>query len=316
MDYLRLSVTDRCNLRCQYCMPEEGIDKKPHEAMLSWEEMHRLCRILVDKGLRKIRITGGEPFVRKDLTFFLKKLARLEPRPDIGITTNGVLLNPHLDELKAVGITRLNISMDSLTPELFHKITRRDEFWNVWKNMLLAVDKGFHVKINMVVQPGLNDHEITDFAKLTKTFPITVRFIEPMPFSGTNNREFEPFSGDDILNRIQSRYELTSDGKAESGVATRFKIPGHEGYLGIINGYSRTFCATCSRLRISAEGQMRTCLYGENVLDLRELLRCGSSDDIIAKAIDNVVQQRFKNGFEAQKSRKTVNFDSMSTIGG
>lgn len=316
IDYLRLSVTDRCNLRCRYCMPEEGIKQVPHENILSWEEMHRLCRILVDHGLRKIRITGGEPLIRKGLSSFLSSFTELLPRPEIGITTNGVLLDRHLDDLKKAGISKLNISLDSLSPETFYKITRRDNYWDTWNSIITAIGEGFDIKINMVIQPGLNDHEIKDFAQLTRSLPITVRFIEPMPFSGTPKENFTEISGYEIKKELEKHFNIQPVDDETGRVANRFKITGHEGFVGIIFAYSRTFCATCSRLRISAQGQMRTCLYGENVLDLRELLRCGSSDEVIINAIDMVLQQRYKNGYEAEKARSGNNFESMSAIGG
>lgn len=316
MDYLRLAVTDRCNLRCRYCMPEEGIKQVPHKNILSWEEMHRLCRILVDHGVRKIRITGGEPLVRKELVPFLESLTELRPRPRIGITTNGVLLDRHLDELKSAGISRLNISLDSLSPETYYEITRRDKYWETWSAIMNAIAADFDIKINMVIQPGRNDHEIEHFARLTRSLPITVRFIEPMPFSGRGGAEFNEFPGHRIKEKLEESFELRPVEDEKGRVANRFRIRGHEGYVGIIYAYSRTFCATCSRMRISAQGQMRTCLYGENVLDLRELLRCGSSDEVIIEAISEVLQHRYKDGFEAEKARSESKFESMSAIGG
>ncbi|MDR8390741.1 GTP 3',8-cyclase MoaA [Aliifodinibius sp. S!AR15-10] len=316
MDYLRLAVTDRCNLRCQYCMPEQGVKHVPHDNILRWEEMLRLCRILVDHGLRKIRITGGEPFVRKDLVPFLAELAKLEPRPQIGITTNGVLLDRYLDQLEEADIKHLNISLDSLSPQIYKKITRRNNFKETWNSLLKAVNRGFNVKTNTVLQPGLNDDEIEDFVKLTKSLPITARFIEPMPFSGSPDHEFQEFSGYKIKERLEKAFDIKPLNKNDSRVATLYKVKGYAGRVGIIFAFSRTFCDSCSRMRISAQGQMRTCLYGQNVLDLRELLRCGSSDKTIINAINNVLQKRFKNGFEAEKHRTKSLFESMSAIGG
>jgi len=288
----------------------------PRENVLSYEEMYRLCRILVDHGLRKVRITGGEPLVRKDLIPFLESLTGLHPQPKIGMTTNAVLLDSHLDDLKSAGITHLNISLDSLSPDTFYEITRRDKFRETWNAILNAVANDFNIKVNVVVQPGLNDHEITDFAQLTRALPITVRFIEPMPFSGSGSSEFEEYSGFKIRKQLEEKFDLQPVNGETGRVADRFAIPGHEGCVGIIFAYSRTFCGECSRMRISAQGQMRTCLYGQNVLDLRELLRCGSSDEVIIKAIDDKLQQRFRDGFEAEKHRNDTVFESMSAIGG
>ncbi len=316
MDYLRLAITDRCNLRCRYCMPAEGVKYVSKENILSWEEMYRICRILVNYGLRKIRITGGEPFVRKGLLPFLGHLTELDPKPVIGITTNGVLLGRYLEDLKATGISRLNISLDSLSPTTFHAITRRDNFKETWRSIIDAVYAGFDIKINMVIQPGINDHEIVDFARLTQSLPITVRYIEPMPFSGTDGDSFQTYPGTKIKDELEQVLGLQSLENNTDTVATQYHIPGAEGTIGIIYAYSRTFCASCSRMRVSAQGQMRTCLYGQNVLDLRELLRCGSSDKIIIQAIHDILQHRFKDGFEAEQHRINSHFESMSSIGG
>ncbi|MDR8390723.1 GTP 3',8-cyclase MoaA [Aliifodinibius sp. S!AR15-10] len=316
MNYLRLAVTDRCNLRCRYCMPEEGVPHVPKENLLSWEENLRLSGIMINHGVTKIRITGGEPFVRKGLTGFLEQLKARYPDLNIGITTNAVLLERHLERLKSAGITSLNISLDSLSPEGFYTITRRDNFHDTWDAIQQAINMGFDIKINMVIQAGLNDHEILDFADLTETLPINVRYIEPMPFSGDLYEDHQSFSFKEIKKELAKKYVLIPDGTAKSGVANQFKIEGHPGKIGIINAYSRTFCATCSRMRVSALGQMRTCLYGENVLDLRELFRCGSPDSVIADAIQKVLNQRFKDGFEAENHRKEKQFESMSAIGG
>lgn len=314
MDYLRLAITDRCNLRCQYCMPAEGVDYVPRKEILTWEEMYRICQILTKYGLKKIRITGGEPFLRKDLPIFLGWLTKLEPKLFIGITTNGTLLNPYLPELKAIGIKHLNISLDTLSADTFYKITRRHQFDKTWESLISAVKMGFEVKINMVIQPGLNDHEIPHFARLTKDLPVTIRFIEPMPFSGCNGQSFADFSGDKILRVLMDSFELRSE--PSDSVATRYQIPGYQGYVGIIYAYSRTFCDTCSRMRISAQGQMRTCLYGQNVLDLRKHLRNEASDEKIYESIYTILQHRFKNGFEAEKNREHSDFESMAHIGG
>ena len=254
--------------------------------------------------------------VRKDLVPFLNSLNELQPRPVVGITTNGVLLDRYLDDLILAGVTYLNISLDSLSPETFYKITRRDHYRETWRAILNALAKKCGIKINMVIQPGLNDHEIENFARLTKSLPISVRFIEPMPFSGTGNQVFKEFPGSKIRAILERSFELQSLEDKTDGVADRYKITGHLGDVGIIFAYSRTFCHTCSRIRISAQGQMRTCLYGGNVLNLRELLRCKSSDDVIAHAIRDAVERRYKNGFEAESAQSESGYQSMSVIGG
>lgn len=297
-------------------MPAEGIDLLPKSSLLSWEEMLRLCLIFTQNGVTKIKITGGEPFVRKGLIDFLSKLKELNPKLDIGITTNGILLDSHLDILKQIGITSLNISLDSLSPDVFFQITRRDFFYETWNAITHALDANFNLKLNVVIQPGLNDHEICDFAALTQNLPLTIRFIEPMPFSGSSYDNHIAFSYLNILSELNSKYELIPSIEQNESVASQFQIPGHIGSIGVINAFSRTFCSTCSRIRLSALGQLKTCLYGEDVLDLRKMIRSGSSDEQMLSAIKVVLNQRYKDGYEAEKHRQSHPFESMSTIGG
>lgn len=316
MDYLRLAVTDRCNLRCQYCMPAQGMEFAHRSEVLTWDEMERLCRIFVDAGVRKIRITGGEPFARQGLTGFLAQLQGFDSRPDIGITTNGTLLAHHLEQLQAIDVTSLNVSLDSLSPETFAKITRRTDFEETLGAIHEAYDRGFRLKINMVVLPGVNDHEIPDFVRLTTDTDITVRFIEPMPFNGEDISALEPMTGDAILAEIQTEFHLRHLGKNDSKIASLYQVPGSTGKVGIIYGYSRSFCDSCSRIRVSATGQLRTCLYGRNVLDLRMMLRTGSSDAQIIGGIREALQNRYKSGVEAEAAQKQNQYESMSAIGG
>ncbi|MCF7804773.1 MAG: GTP 3',8-cyclase MoaA [Candidatus Marinimicrobia bacterium] len=316
MDYLRLAVTDRCNLRCQYCMPAQGMEFAHRSEVLSWDEMERLCRIFVDSGVRKIRITGGEPFARQGLTGFLARLQGFRNQPDTGITTNGTLLTHHLEQLQSIDVTSLNVSLDSLLPETFAKITRRTDFEQTLGAIHEAYDRGFRLKINMVVLPGVNDHEIPDFVRLTTDKDITVRFIEPMPFNGEDISALEPMTGDEILDKILQEFPLRNLGENSSKVASLYQVPDYAGKIGIIYGYSRSFCDSCSRIRVSATGQLRTCLYGSNVLDLRNMLRVGSSDIQIREAIREALQNRYKSGVEAEAANTLNQYESMSTIGG
>lgn len=316
MDYLRLAVTERCDLRCRYCMPEKGIPLVPKKEILTWEELERLSRLFVEMGVRKIRITGGEPLVRKGVMEFLARLRRFPQEPVIAITTNGTFLGDRLPALRKLGIRHLNISLDSLTEEGFRRITRRDGYAATRAAIDAAIAMGFNVKINTVVMPGWNDHELPAFAALTKRKNVTVRFIEPMPFNGQDIEVPEPITGEEIRAILEQQYRLEPVADGESTVANEFQIPGHAGKIGVINGASRTFCSTCSRIRVSARGAVRTCLYGIKVLDLRELLRTGAGDTEIKSAVREVISRRHKNGFEAEAHRKQRAFESMGTIGG
>jgi len=316
MDYLRLAVTDRCNLRCQYCMPAQGMEFAHRSEVLTWNEMERLCRIFVDSGVRKIRITGGEPFARQGLTGFLEQLQGFDNRPDIGITTNGTLLRHYIENLQEIDVTNINVSLDSLSPETFAKITRRTDFEQILGAIYEAYLRGFRLKINMVILPGVNDHEIPDFVRLTDDMDIAVRFIEPMPFNGDDISPLEPMSGDQILAKIQEEFPLRNLRENDSKIASLYQVPGYAGKIGIIYGYSRSFCDDCSRIRVSATGQLRTCLYGSNVLDLRNMLRAGSSDVQIREAFREVLQNRYKSGVEAEAAQEQNQYESMSAIGG
>lgn len=316
INYLRMAVTDRCNLRCQYCMPRHGINYVQRADMLSWDEMSRLCRIFTDRGVTKIRITGGEPFTRPGLTDFLRRIKELKNSPQIGITTNGTLLNRHLDRLQSLGVTNINISLDSLSPKTFAKITRQGDFIQTIDAVDKAYNLGFRLKVNMVVLPGMNDHEIPDFVEMTRTKNITVRFIEPMPFNGADISGLKPITGNEIIETIQNRYLLTNLGENSSKIARIYQVPGYLGKIGIIYGYSRSFCDSCSRIRVSATGQVRTCLYGQNVLDLRGMLRNHAADTEILNAIEDAISHRDRDGLEAEAAHQAERFDSMAAIGG
>ena len=286
------------------------------DEILTWEELHRLCRIFTELGVEKIRITGGEPFVRKGLLPFLMKLSHLPDYPEIDITTNGTLLADHLDALKQIGVRRLNISLDTLNADTFYTITRRREFEKILQAINRADTLGFKVKINVVVIAGINDHEIPDFVRLTRDRSWTVRFIEPMPFDGAGGRYKSLLSGDDILARLRRQFDVEPVSNGKLAVAKLFRVPDFQGRIGIIYGYSRRFCDACSRLRLSTRGELWTCLYGRPVLDLGALLRAGKSDGTVKRAIRGIVDQRLSDGFEAERAHQRSTFHSMVTIGG
>ena len=301
-------------------MPEEGIEYLPKSQLLTYEEMLRLTSVFAGMGVDKIRITGGEPFARRDLIGFLRKLRIIPGIEKISITTNGVLTKPHLPALKELGITEINLSLDALSRELFYKITRRDEYKKVIETFHEMLRLGFKVKINAVVMDGINDHQIAGLAKLALKHPVSVRFIEEMPFNGglkskpairwTSARIFETLKAEfpDIRKVISPANSTSANYTTEEA----------KGNFGIIAAFTRSFCGTCDRIRITSTGEMRTCLYGKNELDLKSLIREGSSENRIESEIIRVVQKRTKDGFEAEAMRDKNNppMESMSIIGG
>lgn len=318
--YLRLAVTDRCNLRCFYCMPEEGIEYLPKQQLLSYEEMERLLRVLAGMGVSKVRITGGEPFLRKELMAFLRRVKAIAGIEEIHITTNGVLTLPHVPELKELGITSINLSLDSLDRDRFLRITRRDELHQVLATFHALLHYQIPVKINAVVMEGQNTEDIVPLARLAEQYPVAVRFIEEMPFNGVgNNHPVLTWNYRRILQELRSAFPgLQQTDKELYATADNFVIPGHAGSLGIIAAYSRTFCGTCNRIRITAQGGLKTCLYGNDVLNTRTLMRSGDSDEALAAALLDAFGRRAKNGYEAEANSRLImpGFASMSTIGG
>ena len=316
LDYLRLSVTDRCNLRCRYCMPAEGIDHAPRAAVLSLEELERLAGVCVGLGVRKIRITGGEPLVRRGVLDLIGALGRLAPQPELLMTTNGLLLAPHLPALRAAGVRRLNLSLDSLDPETWFRITRRGGHATVVRAIDEVLEAGFGLKLNVVVLPGLNTAEVPDFVNLTRERDLEVRFIEPMPFDGAGRPLARTITGPEILALISPAYELTplADGPGE--VSRRYAVDGHRGRIGIVAGHSRTFCDGCRRLRLDAQGQLRTCLYGRPQADLRALLRDGATDADLGAAITAAIGRRLPDGVAAEQDSLLTGLQSMASLGG
>jgi molybdenum cofactor biosynthesis protein A len=318
--YLRLSVTDRCNLRCFYCMPAEGIHYLPKNELLTYEEMLRIAAIFSDLGIEKIRITGGEPFARKDLIEFLEKLSLNDNINSISLTTNGILTKPFLPRLKDLGIDQINLSLDSLSRQNFHKITRRDEFITVMETFRQLLELGFKVKINAVVMDGINDHEINDLARLVQEYPVSVRFIEEMPFNGSRKVPSNiKWTSTKILSQLKTAFpDIRKVISPANSTSDNYIFDGAKGNVGIIAAYTRSFCGTCDRIRITSTGEMRTCLYGSNVLNIKDLLRNGTDDKMITSEIIRVVQKRAKDGFEAERIRDKNNpvGESMSIIGG
>ena len=319
INYVRLSVTDRCNLRCSYCMPEK-MKFLPRNEILSYEEMERLMEILAARGINKVRITGGEPFVRKGLMEFLGRINAIEGINRIHITTNGVTTLPYIPRLKELGIAGVNLSLDTLDPQRFREITRRDNFDEVMESFQAFISHNIPLKVNMVVMESLNTDDILPMALLSKDNPADIRFIEEMPFNGSSvGKQKLRWNHKQILTTLKDRFPSLKPVSAEPhSTSTNYQINGHQGTVGIIAGFSRTFCGSCNRIRVTAQGQLQTCLYGDHCLDLKQLLRSDTTDEDIFTAISSVINNRFVDGWEAQKHRKKTSgiSTSMSLIGG
>ncbi|WP_129652351.1 GTP 3',8-cyclase MoaA [Flagellimonas olearia] len=319
INYLRLAVTDRCNLRCNYCMPSEGIDFVQNDRLLTIPELKKVSEILVSQGIDKIRITGGEPFVRKDLMVLLRHLAQLEGLKDISVTTNATLIGPHIDELKALGITNINVSLDSINRETFERITRRKQFDTVHDNLIRLITEGFNVRINFIVLDGQNEQDIIPILDVMKHHEVSVRFLEEMPFNGgSKNFNTIKWNYKAILEHIAGtfpNYQKLESPKESTSI--NYKINGHKGTFGIIPSFSRTFCGSCNRLRITATGDVITCLYGKPKANLRDMVREEFSEEKVKETILKTIGSRAKTGFEAQNEHSNTVFDnSMTSIGG
>ncbi len=296
--YLRLSVTDRCNLRCSYCVAAQGdYTHKHREELLSFEEIEQLVRILANHGVHKLRLTGGEPLLRKGLPELVARLRAIETLHTIAMTTNGVFLKKHLEELRRAGLAQLTISLDTLRSERFSRITGAPTryFFAVLEAIELAIAEGFHpLKLNVVVLRGFNEDELEDFVELTHHLPINVRFIEFMPLQG-NAWNWQQFvAAREILERLAASYELSFlDDRTRVGGTTRdFQIPGYRGWISLIAPISAPFCYSCSRLRVTATGLLKLCLFAPPVIDLRRLLRSGAAAEDIVEAIRNALQHK------------------------
>ena len=318
INYLRISVTDRCNLRCRYCMPEEGIPLIPHQEILTYEEIMRIVRVFAAQGISKIRLTGGEPLVRKGIVDFIARLSEIEEIKDLSLTTNGILLKELARPLKNAGLKRVNISLDSLRRERFSQITRKGDFEQVWAGIEEAIRVGLSpIKINMVAIKGINDDEIEAFARLTLHLPLTVRYIEYMP-SGNG----EAWKETDLLTIPQIRQRLEGLGPLIpitpdrwDGPARRFRLHGALGEIGLIGAVSSHFCHECNRLRLTADGKIRTCLFSDEEIDVKDLLRKGGSDDDLKEKLLIALRAKpEKHHIDSHQFKKCQR--NMSAIGG
>jgi molybdenum cofactor biosynthesis protein A len=318
INYLRLAVTDRCNLRCFYCMPEEGINYVPKKELMSYEEMLRMVRLFSEMGITKLRITGGEPFVRRDMLSFLTAVSRIE-NLKIHLTTNGTFTADMVPKLKEIGIASVNLSLDSLDRARFFEITRRDELPKVMKTLDSLLSHNIPSKINTVLMKGKNEEDMLPLVELARHNSLGIRFIEEMPFNGSGAHYAELFWN---YQRIESflRAAYPSLQRIEThptDTAMNYKIDNFSGTVGIIAAYSRTFCGTCDRLRLTAQGLLKTCLYDNGIFNLRDLMRANASDAQITEALLAAIGNRAANGWEAESLRpKDSIHESMTTIGG
>jgi GTP 3',8-cyclase len=318
LNYLRISITDRCNLRCQYCSPGQQIPILSHEEILSYEEILRLVRIAVQLGISKVRITGGEPLVRKGVHGFIEALHQVDGICDVSLTTNGVLLKDNVDALMAAGLRRINISLDTLVPEKFKEITGVDAFDRVWEGIQKAHRAGLSpIKINTVALRNFNDNELADIARLSFRYPFHFRFIEYMPI-GASERET---AGSLYTPEIK---RMLTDGIGElipvehriiDGPAERFRFAGAAGEVGFISAMSHHFCHTCNRLRLTASGQLRSCLLSDHQEDLKTPLRAGASDEALSAVFLKAARMKgAQHGLTAGTLERVSG--RMSSIGG
>lgn len=318
--YLRISLTERCNLRCTYCMPANGVPLSPKSHLMTYEEIYEIAKTFVKHGVTKIRLTGGEPLVRKDIPVILEKLATLPV--ELSITSNAVIIDKFTAILKANGISKINVSLDALDASKFKHITRRHEFKKVYDNILLLVKEGFKIKVNAVLIKGFNDNEIIDFINFTKDLPISVRFIEFMPFDGNKWDMSKMVSYAEVMEYVNQEFaknDIIRLEDAPNDTSKNYKIKGYKGSFAIISSVTNPFCDSCNRLRLTANGQLKNCLFSSTESDILTTLRAGKP---IEPIIQKAVQAKFKvrGGMDTleklQKPDLHSKNRSMITIGG
>ena len=314
INYLRLSITDRCNLRCRYCMPAAGVPQKKCDEILRYEDFLRIVSAAVDLGIHKVRITGGEPLVRKGVLGFLQNLSNLPGVEEVALTTNGLLLTEQAQALRDTGVKRLNVSLDSLKPEIFAAITRGGTLQKVLDGLKVAEQAGLKLKLNMVVMRGINDQEIVPFAALSMNKPWSVRLIEYMPTIREQGWQQQLVSGADILKRLQQHFSLQSVSSGiYCGPAKPYRIDGAKGTVGIITPMSEHFCGSCNRIRVTSTGLAKSCLLSNNTLDLKPYLQESSAD--LRDALQHVIGGKPSHHQFSREQHETAAF-SMASIGG
>lgn len=319
-NYLRISLLEKCNLRCSYCMPADGIALSPKASLMTADEIYAIAQQFVNNGVDKIRLTGGEPLLRKDFPLIVSQLASLNT--EISITTNGVLIDKHIDVLKACRVNKINLSLDTLIASKFFSITLRNQFEKVIANLHLLLNNDFKVKVNVVLIKGFNDNEIIDFIKLTKYLPLSIRFIEFMPFAGNEWDRSKMVSQDEILNQVQHNFTETDVQKLDDEknfTAREFKIKGYVGSFGIISSITNPFCDGCNRIRLTANGKIKNCLFSNSETDLLTSFRNGENlEQLISFAIKNKKKVRAGMNTFDDVNNPILNQDnrSMIAIGG
>jgi len=320
IDYLRISVTDRCNLRCLYCMPAEGIHSIGHKDILTFEEIEMVCRCVSQLGIRKIKLTGGEPLVRKGFTDLVREIKKLPNIEEVTLTTNGILLGDYLDELKEAGLDRINISLDTLDRDKFREITRLGDLDKVLFAIKKACTMGFKsIKINSLIMKEWNQKEVAKLAQLAKDYPVSVRFIEMMPIG--NGKGFRPVYQEEIMKNLETVYGPMKpyNEKIGNGPASYYEIDGFQGKIGFISAVSHEFCDDCNRIRITADGNLKLCLQYKNVLNIKELIERGTTQEQLTEMIQTAIFLKPKkhefNDLESQvcDEKETKN---MAQIGG
>lgn len=315
VDYLRLSITDRCNLRCVYCMPPEGIPLKPVSEILTYEELLRIARVAASLGVRKLRVTGGEPLVRGGVVDFVRDLARIPGIDDLAMTTNGIGLAELAPGLKAAGLRRVNVSLDTIRRDRFAEITRRDRLPEVLAGIEGALRAGLApVKINVVLLHGLLPGEVDDFLAMARETPVTVRFIERMPIGCSPSEGY--VSADGVRTRILALPGAREAAGRRTAAALEYHIPGFAGRVGLISPVSRKFCSDCNRLRLTAVGRLRNCLFGRETLDLRGLMRGGGDDAAVAAMIRQAVASKPEGHDLCGSGTTPSSAEPMSRVGG
>ena len=320
--YLRLAVTDKCNLRCTYCMPE-NIRFVNKTKLLTDNEILRIVSVCAGFGISKVRLTGGEPFLRPHLLELIAAIKHVRGIEEVHITTNGVGVADKVQDLKRLGVASVNLSMDSFDKQRFKELTRRDEFESVQATFHELLAANIPLRVNAVVMDGKNTDDIISMAELTRLYDFDMRFIEEMPFNGASKHSNALLAWNHaaIETHLRSYFpHLQAEGREQGGAGTAelFRVPEYKGRIGIIAGFSRTFCGACNRIRMTAQGTLKTCLYDNGVLDVRGLMREGASDDALRSHLLNAIAHRPKDGIEAEQLSHSHGelFDSMSVIGG
>lgn len=316
IDYLRVSVTDRCNLRCVYCMPEEGVQMTAHENLLSYDEIVRICRIAAGMGVQKIKLTGGEPLVRRDIPVLVRKLKQIKGIENVTLTTNGVVLASWADELMEAGLDGVNISLDTVDPKRFREITRRDMLPQVLTGIVSVLGReGLSVKINCVPMEQ-NKQDMNRIAAFAQDYPVHVRFIEMMPVGYGKNFSF--IGEEEIKRLLEAEYGTLRpfEGKLGNGPGHYYELDGFCGKVGFISAISHKFCDRCNRVRLTSQGFLKTCLQYDSGRDLREMLRGGADDVQMAEAIAEAVASKPGSHYFLAEEIRNENSMCMSQIGG